>query len=58
VANSYYPPGSGYIQLILQPQWIEGFENRGTTRGAWNPYGAHIPLPWFCWNIRTGKNKQ
>jgi hypothetical protein len=59
VTNSYYPSRSGDIQIILDPQWIEGFENRGTTHGVWNPYDAHIPLVWFGWNIRAGKaNKE
>jgi predicted AlkP superfamily pyrophosphatase or phosphodiesterase len=58
VANSYYPPRSGDIQIILQPQWIEGFEYRGTTHGVWNPYDAHIPLIWFGWNIHTGKTNR
>ncbi len=56
--NGYYPPRSGDIQLILQPQWIEGFETKGTTHGVWNPYDAHIPLVWYGWNIHTGKTNR
>ncbi len=56
--NGYYPPRSGDIQIIFLPQWIAGFETRGTTHGVWNPYDAHIPLLWFGWNIHTGKTNR
>ncbi|HEY2583041.1 MAG TPA: alkaline phosphatase family protein, partial [Mucilaginibacter sp.] len=55
VANGYYPQRSGDIQIIFKPQWIEGFENGGTTHGAWNPYDSHIPLVWYGWNVRPGR---
>jgi hypothetical protein len=55
VTNGYYPSRSGDIQIILHPQWIDGFLNGGTTHGVWNPYDAHIPLIWFGWNISSGK---
>jgi predicted AlkP superfamily pyrophosphatase or phosphodiesterase len=55
VTNGYYPSRSGDIQIILHPQWIDGFLNGGTTHGVWNPYDAHIPLIWFGWNISPGK---
>jgi|SRR5579871_155781 len=58
IANGYYPPRSGDIQIILQPQWIAGFLSRGTTHGVWNPYDAHIPLLWYGWNIRAGKTNK
>jgi len=58
LANGYYPPRSGDIQIILRPQWIDGFESRGTTHGVWNPYDAHIPLLWFGWNIHEGKTNR
>jgi predicted AlkP superfamily pyrophosphatase or phosphodiesterase len=54
LANGYYPGRCGEIQLILQPQWIEGFPNGGTTHGVWNPYDAHIPLLWYGWGIKHG----
>ena len=54
VTNGYYPQRSGDIQIIYKPQWIENFENGGTTHGAWNPYDAHIPLLWYGWNVRPG----
>jgi predicted AlkP superfamily pyrophosphatase or phosphodiesterase len=58
LANGDYPSRSGDIQLIFQPQWIEGFESRGTTHGVWNPYDAHIPLVWYGWNISPGKTNR
>ena len=54
VINGYYPQRSGDIQLIFKPQWIENFENGGTTHGEWNPYDSHIPLLWYGWNIKPG----
>jgi predicted AlkP superfamily pyrophosphatase or phosphodiesterase len=58
IANGYYPSRSGDIQIISQPQWIEGFEKGGTTHGAWYPYDSHIPLLWFGWNILQGKTNR
>ena len=58
LANGNYPPRSGDIQLIFKPQWIEGFQNRGTTHGVWNPYDTHIPLVWYGWNIPSGKTNR
>lgn len=55
IVNSYYAKRGGDIQLILAPQWIEGFEKGGTTHGVWGPYDAHIPLLWYGWNIKPGK---
>jgi predicted AlkP superfamily pyrophosphatase or phosphodiesterase len=58
VANGDYPSRSGDIQMIYQPQWIDGFETKGTTHGVWNPYDAHIPLLWYGWNITAGKTNR
>jgi predicted AlkP superfamily pyrophosphatase or phosphodiesterase len=58
LANGYYPPRSGDIQIIFQPQYIEGFEKGGTTHGVWNPYDSHIPLLWYGWNIHPGKTNR
>jgi predicted AlkP superfamily pyrophosphatase or phosphodiesterase len=57
VVNGYYPSRSGDIQIIFDPQWIEGFP-KGTTHGSWNPYDSHIPLLWYGWNIKTGKTNR
>jgi predicted AlkP superfamily pyrophosphatase or phosphodiesterase len=58
LANGYYPNRGGQIQLILHPQWIEGFANGGTSHGLWNPYDAHIPLLWYGWGIKAGKTNR
>lgn len=59
ITNGYNASRSGDIQLIFQPQMIEGFKTGGTTHGLWNPYDAHIPLLWYGWNIKPGKlNRQ
>lgn len=55
VINGYYPARGGEIQLIYQPQQINGFEKGGTTHGGWHPYDAHVPLVWYGWNITPGK---
>lgn len=54
-ANSYYPARSGDIQIVFQPNWIEGGAT-GTSHGLWNPYDSHIPLLWYGWNIQPGKS--
>ena len=56
--NGYYPERCGDVQLILNPQWIEGFENGGTTHGLWYPYDTHIPLLWYGWGIKAGKTNR
>jgi hypothetical protein len=55
VVNGYYPSRSGDIQIIVKPQFIEGFEKSGTTHGNWYPYDSHIPLLWYGWKIKHGK---
>jgi predicted AlkP superfamily pyrophosphatase or phosphodiesterase len=58
LTNGYYTSRSGDIQLLFEPQWIEGFVNGGTTHGVWNPYDSHIPLIWYGWNIHAGKTNK
>ena len=54
VVNGYNPARSGQLQFILQPGWIVGFSNEGSTHGVWNPYDSHIPLLWYGWGIKHG----
>lgn len=56
--NGYYPPRNGDIQLILKPNYIDAWNNTGTTHGLWNPYDSHIPLLWYGWGIRQGKSNK
>ncbi len=58
LTNGYYPSRSGDVQILLHPQWIDGFLKGGTTHGVWNPYDTHIPLIWFGWNITAGKTNR
>ena len=58
IINGYYPSRSGQIQLILHPQYIEGFLTEGTTHGLWNPYDSHIPLVFYGWGIKPGKTNR
>ena len=58
INNGYYPSRCGQIQLILQPQYIEGFLAGGTTHGLWNPYDSHIPLVFYGWGIKQGKTNR
>ena len=58
INNGYYPSRCGQIQLILQPQYIEGFLTGGTTHGLWNPYDSHIPLVFYGWGIKQGKTNR
>ncbi len=55
-ANGYNPHRSGQIQIVLRPQWLEGFTGGGTSHGLWNPYDSHIPLLWAGWGIKKGKS--
>ncbi len=55
LVNGYYPDRCGQVQIVLEPQWIEGYTSGGTTHGLWNPYDAHIPLLWYGWGIKPGK---
>jgi predicted AlkP superfamily pyrophosphatase or phosphodiesterase len=58
LANGYYPNRSGDIQIILEPQFIDGFTAAGTTHGLWNPYDAHIPLVWYGWGVKHGNTNR
>lgn len=58
ISNAYYPSRSGDIQLLFDPQWIEGLLPGGTTHGVWNPYDSHVPLIWYGWDIKPGKTNR
>ena len=53
--NGYNYKRSGDIQIILEPQWYDGYGyTTGTTHGSWNPYDSHIPLVFMGWGIKKG----
>jgi len=56
--NGYYPRRNGDIQFILKPNYIDAWNNTGTTHGLWNPYDSHIPLLWYGWGIKQGKTNR
>lgn len=56
--NGYNPHRSGQIQIMLKPQWLDGFSGVGTTHGLWNPYDSHIPLLWWGWGIKKGQTNR
>jgi arylsulfatase A-like enzyme len=58
INNGYNPKRNGDIQIVLQPQYIEGYSQTGTTHGLWSPYDAHIPLLWYGWGIKQGKTNR
>jgi predicted AlkP superfamily pyrophosphatase or phosphodiesterase len=53
--NGFHYKRSGDIQIILEPQWYDGYgHSTGTTHGNWNPYDSHIPLVFMGWGIKHG----
>jgi len=58
INNGYNPKRNGDIQIILEPQYIEGYSQYGTTHGLWNPYDSHIPLLFYGWGIKQGKTNK
>ncbi|MBL7725584.1 MAG: alkaline phosphatase family protein [Chitinophagaceae bacterium] len=56
--NGYYPKRNGDIQFIPKPNYIDAWNNTGTTHGLWNPYDTHIPLLWYGWGIKQGKTNR
>jgi predicted AlkP superfamily pyrophosphatase or phosphodiesterase len=58
ISSGYYPGRSGDLQIMLRPQYIDGYLSGGTSHGSWNPYDSHIPLNWYGWNIQPGKTNR
>ena len=58
ITNGWYPKRGGDIQVVLQPQTLEGFVTAGTTHGLWNPYDAHIPFLLYGWGVKQGKTNR
>ncbi len=55
LVNGYNPKRSGDIQFTFKPAYFDGWDNKGTTHGLWNPYDAHIPCIFFGWGVKPGK---
>ena len=55
IENGYNAQRSGDLYIILNPAWMEDF-TKGTTHGTSFKYDTHIPLVWYGWNIKPGKD--
>ncbi|MEI6310641.1 MAG: alkaline phosphatase PafA [Bacteroidota bacterium] len=55
IENGYNAQRSGDIYIIFQPAWMEDF-TKGTTHGSSYRYDTHIPLIWYGWNVKAGKD--
>jgi predicted AlkP superfamily pyrophosphatase or phosphodiesterase len=53
--NGYYPSRSGHLQIVPEPAWMKDTP-LGADHSIWNPYDAHIPLVFYGWGIKQGKN--
>ncbi len=57
LTNGYYYKRSGDIQIIVNPQYTDGFKT-GTDHGVWYNYDTHIPLLWYGWKVKPGKTNR
>lgn len=55
ISNGYNQKASGDLQIVFKPAVLEDFP-KGTTHGTGYAYDTHIPLLWYGWNIKTGKD--
>lgn len=55
LTNQYKPSRSGDLQLLFHPAWLNDFE-KGTTHGTIFPYDTHIPLVFYGWGVKPGKD--
>ena len=53
--NQYHPRRTGDVQMLFDPAWMSDFP-KGTTHGSIHPYDTHIPLIWFGWGVKQGKD--
>lgn len=57
ITNGYNPKRSCDIEFVVKPEYFD-WTPRGTKRGSWNPYDAHIPLIWFGYNVKHGETNR
>lgn len=55
VINGYNAQRSGDLYFLMNPAWMEDF-TKGTTHGTAYKYDTHIPLIWYGWGIKRGKD--
>lgn len=53
--NQYKPSRTGDLQILFHPAWLNDFE-KGTTHGTIFPYDTHIPLVFYGWGVKPGKD--
>ncbi len=55
IENGYNSQRSGDLYMVFNPAWMDD-HSRGTTHGSSFRYDTHIPLIWYGWHIRAGKD--
>ncbi|MFN8277793.1 MAG: alkaline phosphatase PafA [Chitinophagales bacterium] len=55
IANGYNQQLSGDIQVVYDAAFLEGYPTGTTHSGPYN-YDTHIPLVWYGWHIKPGKD--
>lgn len=55
IENGYNPQRSGDLYIVFNPAWMDDHQ-KGTTHGTSFRYDTHIPLIWYGWNIKKGKD--
>ena len=54
IQNGYNIKRSGNIAYVLEPQWLDEYDHKGTSHGTTYSYDTHVPLLWYGWNIKPG----
>lgn len=55
MTNMYMPARSGDLEVIPQSAQLDEFL-KGTTHGTAYAYDTHIPLIWYGWKVKKGKD--
>jgi predicted AlkP superfamily pyrophosphatase or phosphodiesterase len=55
LSNHYLPGRSGDVQLVFTPATLDDFQ-KGTTHGTNYAYDTHIPLLFYGWGVKQGRN--
>jgi hypothetical protein len=55
MTNMYMPARSGDLEVVPQSAQLDEFL-KGTTHGTPYAYDTHIPLIWYGWKVKKGKD--
>lgn len=55
MSNMYMPARSGDLEVVPQSAQLDEFL-KGTTHGTPYAYDTHIPLIWYGWKVKKGKD--